>query len=94
MEITLAELVREMNDLEGQMQKFEWKYSIKSAEFYQLIRTGKVEETSELHEWLGLYKLWLRRRVRYLEKLKTPSPLLNLKQPIEFELFKAEDSSE
>jgi hypothetical protein len=94
MEITLAELIQEMNDLEGQMQKFEWKYSIKSSEFYHLIRIGKIEETTEFHEWLGLYKLWLRRRARYLEKLKSPSPLLKLTQPIEVNLFKVEDLSE
>jgi hypothetical protein len=94
MEITLAELIQEMNDLEGLMQKFEWKYSIKSSEFYQLIRIGKIEETPELHEWLGLYKLWLRRRAYYLEKLKSPSPLLKLTQPIEANLFKVEDLSE
>jgi len=94
MEITLAELIQEMNELEGQMQKYEWKYSIKSSEFYRLVRLGKIEETAELHEWLGLYKLWLRRRKRYLEKLKSPSPLLKLTQPIEEDLFKVEDLSE
>ncbi len=36
MEMTLDEIVREMNELEQHMQKFEWKYSIKSAEFYKL----------------------------------------------------------
>jgi len=36
----------------------------------------------------------LRRRARYLEKLKSPSPLLKLTQPIEVNLFKVEDLSE
>lgn len=57
MEMTLSELVNEMTELEGQMQKFEWKYNIKSVEFYRLVKVGKIEETFELHEWLGLYKL-------------------------------------
>jgi glycogen debranching enzyme len=40
MEMTLDEIVREMNELEQHMQKFEWKYSIKSAEFYKLVLAG------------------------------------------------------
>jgi len=78
MEMTLDEVVREMNELEQHMQKFEWKYSIKSAEFYKLVLAGKIEEKFELHEWLGLYKIWLKRRKKYLELLKSPSPLLEL----------------
>ena len=90
MDITLDELVHEMNDLEQQMQKFEWKYSIKSAEFYKLVQSGKLEETPEFHEWLGLYKLWMRRHSRYLELLESPSPLLKLTHPLEDDFFKVE----
>jgi hypothetical protein len=90
MEITLDELVQEMNQLEQQMQRFEWKYSIKSAEFYKLVRAGVLEETFELHEWLGLYKIWLKRRERYLKLLKSPSPLLRFTQPVTDEFFKVE----
>lgn len=90
MEMTLDEIVREMNELEQQMQKFEWKYSIKSAEFYKLVLAGKIEETFELHEWLGLYKIWLKRREKYLDLLKSPSAILKLVQPIEDGFFKAE----
>jgi hypothetical protein len=89
MEMTLDEVVREMNELEQHMQKFEWKYSIKSAEFYKLVLAGKIEEKFELHGWLGLYKIWLKRREKYLELLKRPSPLLELTQPIEDDFFKS-----
>jgi hypothetical protein len=91
MDITLDELVHEMNDLEQQMQKFEWKYSIKSSEFYKLVQSGKLEETPEFHEWLGLYTLWLRRRRRYLASLKSPSPLLKLAAPLDDNFFAAEE---
>lgn len=90
MEMTLDEIVREMNELELQMQKFEWKYSIKSAEFYKLVLAGKIEETFELHEWLGLHKIWLKRREKYLDLLKSPSTILKLIQPIEDDFFKPE----
>jgi len=92
MEMALTELVQEMNELEQQMQKYEWKYSIKSSEFYQLVQAGKLEETHEFHEWLGLYKLWLRRHAKYLEQLKSPSPLLKLAEPIEDDFFYGKDS--
>jgi len=87
MKVTLDELIQEMNNLEQQMQKFEWKYSIKSPEFYRLVQLGKLEETPEFHEWVGLYKLWLRRREKYLEQLRSPSTLLKLIQPIEDGFF-------
>ena len=93
MEITLNELVQEMNELEQQMQKFEWKYSLKSPEFYRLVQAGKLEETSEFHEWLGLYKLWIGRRNKYLQQLKSPSRLLKLTQPIEDDFFEIKEAS-
>ena len=48
MKLTLEQLIQEMNELEQQMQKFEWKYSIKSAEFFKLVTAGKIEETHEI----------------------------------------------
>jgi len=91
MAMTLDEVVQEMNQLEQHMQKFEWKYSIKSAEFYKLVLAGKIEETFELHEWLGLYKIWLKRRKRYFELLNSPSALLKFSQPLDEDFFKAEE---
>lgn len=91
MEISLEDLIQEMGQLEQQMQKFEWKYSIKWPEFYKLIVSGKIEETPEFHEWLGLIKLWLNRRKKYLILIKKPSPLIRLEQPIEEDFFKTEE---
>ena len=91
MEISLDELIQEMNQLEQQMQKYEWKYSIKWPEFYKLIHSGKIEETPEFHEWLGLIKLWLSRRQKYVNLLKKPSPLIHLEEPIEEDFFKIEE---
>jgi len=91
MEMTLDDVVREMNQLERHMEKFEWKYSIKSAEFYKLVLAGKIEEAFELHEWLGLYKLWLNRHEIYLELLKSPSALLKFAQPLEDDFFRSEE---
>jgi len=50
MKMTLSEIIQEMNSLESCMQKFEWKYNIKSAEFYRLVNAGKLEENRDFHE--------------------------------------------
>jgi len=91
MNITLDDLIKEMDQLEQQMRKFEWKYSIKWPEFYKLVQSGKVEETPEFHEWLGLIKLWLIRKQRYLQLLEKPSPLIHLNKPIEEDFFRIEE---
>ena len=57
MDTSLDDLIHEMEQLEQQMRKFEWKYSIKWPEFYKLVQSSKVEESFEFHEWLGLIKL-------------------------------------
>lgn len=62
---SLDEIIREMQQLEQQMKKFELKYSIQWPEFYQLVQSGKLEESFELHEWLGLIKLYLNRKELY-----------------------------
>jgi len=50
MDTSLDDLIHEMEQLEQQMRKFEWKYSIKWPEFYNLVQSGKIEETFEFHE--------------------------------------------
>ena len=92
MDTTLDDLIHEMEHLEQQMRKFEWKYSIKWPEFYKLVQSGKIEETFEFHEWLGLIKLWLSRRKEYLQLLKKPSPLIHLEKPLETDFFEKVES--
>ncbi len=91
MEISLDDLIQEMNQLEYQMQKYEWKYSIIFPDFYKLIRSGKINETPEFHEWLGLIKLWLNRRHKYISLLKKTSPLIHLEEPIDESFFNTEE---
>jgi len=43
------------------------------SEFYKLVLAGKTEEKFELHEWFGLYKIWLKRREHYFELLNLPA---------------------
>lgn len=88
MKMTLIEVVQEMNSIELHMQRFEQKYSIKSPEFYRLVHAGKLEENDDFHEWLGLYKIWLKRYRFYLGLLTNLPISLKLVAPVEKEFFK------
>lgn len=81
MELTLEEVIHEMNCLEESMRPFEERHRLKSAEFYQLVLGGEIEETTDLHEWSGLYQAWLKRRERYLQLLKAAPPDLAVQPP-------------
>jgi hypothetical protein len=65
MDISLDDLIPEMEQLERQMRKFKLKYSIKWPKFYRLVQSGKLEESFEFHEWLGLIKFYLNRKELY-----------------------------
>lgn len=86
-ELTLEEVIHELNCLENSLRPFEEKYRIKSAEFHRLVLDGKVKESSDLHEWFGIYQAWLKRRQRYLELLQSDALLVPLTAPIEARYF-------
>lgn len=65
MNLSPDDLIKELKQLEQQMKKFELKYNIQWSEFYRLVQSGKIEESFELHEWLGLIKLYLNRKELY-----------------------------
>jgi len=65
MDTSLDEIMHEMQQLEQQMRKFECKYGIEWLKFYRLVQSGKIEESFEFHEWLGLIKLRLSRQEEY-----------------------------
>ncbi len=62
----LKELVQNMIQLEAEFGRFEKKFGVKSADFYQAINSGELDEFDALDEfrlefieWLALYKSWL-----------------------------------
>ena len=62
-----------------------WHASFYNEAYYE------IEEAFELHERLGLYKIWLNFQKQYFGLLpKSLSPLLKLVQPLEADFFKQE----
>jgi hypothetical protein len=70
--VTLTVLLQEMGQLETQLSRFEIRFGVKSAEFYQAMQSGELgafdaldEYRLEFIEWLALYKTWLSLEVKY-----------------------------
>jgi len=64
--MNLKELIQEMSRLDLELSRFEQKFGVKSAQFYQAITAGELEEFDALDdyrlefiEWLSWYKTWL-----------------------------------
>jgi len=67
--MTLDELIGGIHDLESYLKKFEEKYRLRSEDFYQLALAGKLEQTNDFIEWLGVYEIKLKREKKYHERL-------------------------
>ena len=63
--MTLEELIRSIHTLENHLQKFEEKYRLRSEDFYRLVSDGKLEQSEEFIEWLGVYEIKLKRERAY-----------------------------
>jgi hypothetical protein len=67
--MTLDELIGGIHDLESYLKKFEEKYRLRSEDFYQLVLTGKLEQSNDFIEWLGVYEIKVKREKSYQERL-------------------------
>jgi len=70
--MTLSELIESIYALNREIKKFEKKYGLTSADFYELFREGKLddgdyEQTEEFCEWAGLYEIKLKREQKFRE---------------------------
>lgn len=63
--MTLEELISGIHDLETYLSKFEEKYRLRSEDFYRLVTAGKLEQSNDFIEWLGLYEIKLKREQKY-----------------------------
>jgi len=68
--MTLGELIQSIHALETRLQLFEEKYELRSEDFYRLAQEGKLEQSADFIEWLGLYEIKLKREQNYA-RLKT-----------------------
>ena len=69
--MTLDELIRSLHTLENHLQKFEEKYHLRSEDFYRLALEGRLEQSEEFIEWLGIYKIKLKRERAYHRHIAT-----------------------
>ena len=69
--MTLEELIRSIHTLENHLQKFEEKYHLRSEDFYRLVSDGKLEQSEEFIEWLGVYEIKLKRERAYQRHIAT-----------------------
>ena len=66
--MTLDELIRSIHTLENYLQKFEEKYRLRSEDFYQLVQEGRLDQSDEFLEWLGVYEIKLKREQAYARR--------------------------
>ena len=67
--MSIDELIRSIHTLENHLQKFEEKYHLRSEDFYQLVSEGKLEQSEEFIEWLGVYEIKLKRERAYHRRI-------------------------
>jgi len=65
MTLTLSDILDDLRAAEEGMHKFERRYWISSAQFYELYSQGLLddgENAEDFAEWAGHHKLWQKRR--------------------------------
>ncbi|MBI4674209.1 MAG: hypothetical protein HY741_21405 [Chloroflexi bacterium] len=67
----LSHLIRDMQELENELFKYERKYRLRSADFYRLVHQGKLEQSRDFIIWLGMYKALLAREREYKRLFKS-----------------------
>ena len=51
--------VDELRRIEAQLQEFEQRFRLSSAEFYRRFRAGMLGDDADFFEWSALYQIWL-----------------------------------
>ena len=63
--MTLGEILQSIHALEVQLQRFEERYRLRSEDFYRLVQEGRLEQSADFIEWLGLYEIKCKREQQY-----------------------------
>ena len=86
----VQELIEDMSRLEMELHKFETKFGVKSADFYEAMTRGELEEFDALDEyrmefieWLALYKTWLSLNEKYHQLVAREPVALQIKANLE-----------
>jgi hypothetical protein len=86
----MKELIEEMSRLETELHRFETKFGVKSADFYEAMSRGELGEFDALDEyrmefieWLALYKTWLSLDEKYRQLVAREPVALQIKTNLE-----------
>jgi len=87
---SLHAVLRDMSRLEADLSRFETRFGVKSADFYQSLVRGDLEEFDALDdyrmefiEWSALYKMWVSLEERYRQLIKRQPVALQIKANLE-----------
>ena len=88
--MSMKVLIEDMSRLEMELHTFEAKFGVKSADFYEAITQGELEEFDALDEyrmefieWLALYKTWLSLNEKYHQLVAREPVALQIKTNLE-----------
>jgi hypothetical protein len=71
-ELTVREIIADLQTVDQELRNYEQKYGLASAVFHELYRRGKLDNggyelTEDLGMWAGAYEIKLDRERRFLE---------------------------
>jgi hypothetical protein len=86
-EISLNEIIEDLQAIEPKIWEYEKKYKLLSPYFHKLYKAGKLEEKWDFQNWAGLYEIKLDRLTEYKQKLAEVLPELPLVDTVEKDLL-------
>jgi hypothetical protein len=86
----LSKVLRDINQLETELIRFESRFGVRSQDFYGAITSGALDEFDALDEyrmafveWLALYKTWLSLDEKYHQLIARQPVALQIKANLE-----------
>ena len=80
-QIELQNLLFDIQSIEDELRRFERKYRLRSAVFYNMVMDSTLDQSEEFIKWLGLYEILQRREKQYAElasrTVDTIAPYIN-----------------
>ncbi len=87
--MALADLLKDMGELEAQLRSFEERFGVKSRDFYEAMERGELEDFDALDEyrmqfieWHALYKTWLSLDEKYRQLIGRQSVAIQIKSTV------------
>jgi hypothetical protein len=59
MDLSVEDILSDLHALDRGLAAFESRYQTLSEDFFALYQQGRVEDSLDIHEWAGLYKVKL-----------------------------------